>query len=101
MLGLKFGDTLQPGRQHFQFFAIQITDNRLSKKLLPPALGLPIIHNQIGISEIAGRAEIKDLVAQAAVENDPGIAEGQKVTATGTLPIWSLTISCQIKMRSG
>jgi hypothetical protein len=77
------------------------TDHCLAAELLPPGLGLPVVHDEIGVAQVAGRAELERRSLDAPVEDEGRVAEGQKVTATGTPPTSSLTISCHVKISSG
>ena len=54
--------------QHF-------ADNGLAGELLPPAHGLAIIHNEIGIAEKARGAEVQRFSGDAPVEDNGRIAE--------------------------
>src|SRR6266852_5304450 len=47
----------------------------VAAKLLPPALGLTVVHHEVRVSELARRAEIKNAVLDRTFENDRGIAE--------------------------
>ncbi len=50
-------------------------DDRLAGELLPPRLGLAIIHDQVAVAQAAGGTEVENLVVQLAVEDDAGVAE--------------------------
>lgn len=43
--------------------------------MLPPALGLTVVHHQIGVSQLSRRAEIENAILNRALENERAIAE--------------------------
>src|SRR5712691_6307294 len=47
----------------------------VAAKLLPPALGLTVVHHEIRVSELARRAEIENPVLHRAFENARGVAK--------------------------
>ena len=47
----------EAGRDGVEGLAGHLTDDGLTQELLPPAFGLTIIHDQIGVSELAGGSE--------------------------------------------
>lgn len=73
--GAEISKGFKPRGDHFQALTGQFTDDGCSQELLPPAFGLPVIHNQIRIPELAGCAEIQHLATQRAVEHNPGITQ--------------------------
>ncbi len=46
-----------------------------ARKLLPPAFGLAIVHDEIALAQVAGGAEIEQPAPDAPVEHDGGVAE--------------------------
>ena len=50
-------------------------DNPLPKRLLPPALGLPIIHDHVGMAQQARDAKGQGLPIQPRIEHHAGVAE--------------------------
>ena len=49
--------------------------NPLARGLLPPRLGLAVVHDQVAVIEAPGRAEVQHLVVEPTVEGDGGVAE--------------------------
>ena len=47
----------------------------LTGGLLPPGLGLPVVHDQVAVVQPPGGAEIQHLVVEAPVEGDRGVAQ--------------------------
>src|SRR6516225_253049 len=47
----------------------------VAPELLPPALGLTVVHHEIGVSEFARRAEIEHAIFHRTFENERGITE--------------------------
>ena len=63
------GDLGEPG-------AGELADDSLAENLLPPAIGVPVVHDEVTVAEEAADAEGVDGVAHAAFEDDGGVAEG-------------------------
>src|SRR5919198_2465262 len=49
------------------------TDECLAAELLPPRLGLAVVHHQVGVTQVAGGAERECAPANAPVERDRGV----------------------------
>ena len=47
----------------------------IAPELLPPRLGLPVVHDEIGVAQLAGRAEVERAPLDPAVERDRRVAE--------------------------
>ena len=62
-------------RDHFQLFAGEVADDGLARELLPPRFGLAVVHDEVAVSELSGRAEIEQASVQPAVEGDGRVAE--------------------------
>ena len=54
----------------------ELADDSLAEDLLPPAVGGPVVHDEVAVAEEAADAEGVDGVAHAAFEDDGGVAEG-------------------------
>ena len=50
-------------------------DDPLAGELLPPALGLAVVHHEVGVAELAGGAEIQHRVAHPPVVDHGRVAE--------------------------
>ena len=74
--GTEAFDRFNPNGQIFELGPEQCADDRVSTKLLPPALGLTIVHHEVGVAQSARRAETQSPARNASVEHDRGIAEG-------------------------
>src|SRR5262245_17466266 len=88
-------------RHQFQGLTGHLPDDRLTQKLLPPAFCLPVVHDQVGVPELAVVPNSRVRSASRSSTTIAALHKGQQVTATGTPPTTSLVISCQIRMRSG
>src|SRR6516164_5030658 len=80
---LPTGETLSETAKRFQtgwnqtkFFPTHYAYDGVTSELLPPALSLTVIHNEIRISELAGRPEIEHAILNCALENEGGITKG-------------------------
>ena len=61
--------------EHRQHGSGELAHDRLTDRLLPPALGLAVVHHQIAVAQPAGGAEIEHLIAHSPIEGDRGVAE--------------------------
>ena len=68
-------ETLDPHRQALERPAGQLADDSQSEELLPPGFGLAVVHDEVGMAQLAGGAEIENPRAEPAVEHDRGIAQ--------------------------
>src|SRR5262249_8038823 len=64
-----------PGRELAERGAGVATDECLAAELLPPRLALAVVHDQIGVAQVAGGPEREDAPLHAAVERDRRVAE--------------------------
>src|SRR5262249_13843326 len=99
--GAETFDRFNPSGQILELGPEQCADDRVSTRLLPPALGLTIVHHEVGVAQSPGRAEAESPARNASVEHDRGIAEWAPGHRDGCSATLSLTISCQIMTRSG
>ena len=51
------------------------SDDPLAGELLPPALGLAVVHHEVGVAQLAGGAEIQHRVAHPPVVDNGRVAE--------------------------
>lgn len=79
---LPIGETLAKTTEGFytrrnqtKVFSAQDAHNCIARELLPPALGLTVVHHKIRVSEFSCCAEIEDAILQRAVKNERGVAE--------------------------
>jgi hypothetical protein len=63
-------------RQKLELSSKQRADDAVAAELLPPALGLAVVHDEIRIAQLPGGAEAQNAAAQAPIEDDRGIAQG-------------------------
>ena len=75
MLCFKLGPTHQPGGDQLKLDAGEFADQRSATELLPPALCLAVIHNEIGETEFAGGAEVQHPTIHGAIEDNGGVAK--------------------------
>src|SRR5258708_12633806 len=54
--------------------------------MLPPALGLTVVHHEIRVSELTRRAEIENPVLHRAFENERGVAKRAIGDGHGRIP---------------
>jgi hypothetical protein len=62
-------------RQHAQARARVAADDAFAAELLPPRFRLPVVHDEVGVAQVAGRAEAQRASLHPAVERDRGVAE--------------------------
>ncbi len=66
------GETLEgldPRCDKRKLFPNQFPDNGFAEELLPPALGLAIVHDEIGVAQLPGRAEAQHPAIDAPIEH--------------------------------
>jgi len=56
--GAEIGKGFEPRRNHIEQCSRQLANYRLAKELLPPGLGLAVVHQEVGIAQAPGGAEI-------------------------------------------
>src|SRR5262249_55774138 len=73
--GPEAGPANDAGRQDGQLGPGQVADDGPADGLLPPGLGLAVIHDQVGLAKVARRAEVQYATGCAPVERDGRVAE--------------------------
>jgi hypothetical protein len=63
-------DRFDPGRKIGELRSKERADDALTGELLPPALGLAIVHDKVRVPELASRAEAERAIADTPVEDD-------------------------------
>src|SRR5262249_42498565 len=71
----KASDRFDTRRQELKLCSKQRAYDALAVELLPPALRLAVIHDEVGVAQLAGRAEAQGPPARAPIEYHRGIAE--------------------------
>jgi hypothetical protein len=61
-------------RNEAQRVAGEPPDDRLARGLLPPALGLPVVHDKVRVAKQACRAEPQNASTMTAVERERAVA---------------------------
>ncbi len=64
---------LPPGgrnRDGFSPIIVGVANNAFSAELLPPAVGLPVVHHEVGVAQLAGRSEAQGPAGDTPVEHD-------------------------------
>ena len=62
-------------RKDFKLPTSVLPYDALACELLPPCMGLPIIHYQVGVPQIAGYPEVQDIAVKSPIENNCRIAQ--------------------------
>jgi hypothetical protein len=68
-------ESLNAHRQHRQLPADQFADDGGAEILLPPALGLPVVHDEVRVAQLARGAEIENQAIDPAIESDRRVAQ--------------------------
>ena len=63
------------GGQELEHLAVQFANDSGAGELLPPALGLAVVHDEIAVAQLAGGAEIEHPAVEPPVEHDRRVAE--------------------------
>jgi hypothetical protein len=71
----ELGKGLQARGDQFELCACERTHNGFASELLPPALCLTVVHDEIGVAQLTGRTEIEDMRRDAPIEDDGRVAQ--------------------------
>jgi hypothetical protein len=88
-------------RYAFENVSGQLIDDRACGELLPPALGLAVIHHPFAPAQASGGAEIQHPASSRRSNTMAALQSGQKVTDRGTPPTVSLTMSRHVRIWIG